>query len=129
MTSLTESCHGRFEVRPFEVLIHALRFRRRVHISPHQWDRTPWDSTSLVRNLDGDVLLPMCHDDLYRWIFICFHAVRLDNRSQRVFKDLEEHVILRATTSEQVGARKANSDRLTRWLGIYMKLRSFGQKS
>ena len=50
------------------VLIDTLPTHCRVHVCPDERDRSPWYSTTLIRDLDCDVFASFDNDDLDRRI-------------------------------------------------------------
>lgn len=72
------------------------------HKGPHQRQSTTRDSSSLVRDLDRDVLVTLSDDDLDRWKALALGAMSLDDGAERVLQDLEKDVVLRTSSSEKL---------------------------
>ena len=91
--AVAQACHRRVKVARLEVLVDVLALHRRVHVSPNEWNRTARYPATLVRDLDRDVLLSL-HDDHLdgrNRVFLVV-AVSLDDRAERVLKQLEADV-------------------------------------
>ena len=91
--SISESSHRRLEIALIKVRIEVRRLiNRRVRVGPHKRDGATRNATTLVRDLDGDVLLAFGDYDLGHRELLLVLAVCLDDGSQRVLEGLEEHV-------------------------------------
>lgn len=75
------------------------------------------------------------NDDFDRRVVLAVDAVCLDDGSERILQDFKEHMVLDAHLQGEsvIGkdhrAAKERVERRTRWLGTYMKFKSFGQMS
>jgi len=91
--SVSKTGHRGFEVTRLEVTVNALSLHRCVHICPNQGNGAPCDSTSLVRDLDGNVLCAFHNDDLDGWeIVLVVDAKSLDYSTQGVLEEFEADV-------------------------------------
>ena len=91
--TISEPSHRRPKVARMEILVQVLALHSRKQISPHKRNTAPRDPSSLVRDLDGDVLFSLDDDDLdWREGPFGFGAVALDDGTERVFEELEEDV-------------------------------------
>ena len=91
--TVSEPRHGRLEVALVEIRVQARRLvHRRIHVRPNEGNRRPRDAPSLIRDLDRDVLLALCDDDLGDREILLVLTSRLHHGAQRVLESLEQHV-------------------------------------
>lgn len=65
---------------------------RRIHVCPDERYRRSRDATSLVCDLDCDVLLSLCDDDLCHGEILLILASCFHDGAQGVLERLKEHV-------------------------------------
>jgi hypothetical protein len=64
-----------------------------AHVSPDERDGTSWDASTLVGDLDGDVLVTLDDDDFDgRVLAVVIGSVALDDGSKGVLEELEDDV-------------------------------------
>ena len=91
--AISKTGHGSPEIARLEILIKVLSLHGRIHVGPNERYRSPRNSSSLVGNLDGDVLLAFDNDDLDgREVIVTVGTVSFDHGSQRVFEQFEADV-------------------------------------
>lgn len=139
--SQTKASHRCLEISAFKILLQALSLSGGIHVGPNQGYRTTRNTASLIWDFDRDVFFPMSYDHFDRWELFRVHAMPLNNCTEWVFDDLENHMVLmrgvpNIRTSQghmSISQRGPNSisqiEKHTRWLGTYMKLRSLGHTS
>jgi len=85
--------HRRLEITSLEITIQTLTLHRRIHIRPNQRNRAPRDSSTLIADLDRNVLLALNNDHFNRgYVFLVFGAVALDDGAEGVLEELEADV-------------------------------------
>lgn len=64
----------------------------RIHVRPYQWNGGPRDAASFVRNLDGDIFLALCNNDLGHRELLLIFTMSFHHSTKRVLEGLEEHM-------------------------------------
>jgi hypothetical protein len=91
--SISKASHWRLEIAIVKILIDTLPFHRRIHVRPYQRNSAPRDPTTLIRDLDRDVLLPGDDDDLDGGEeVLVVDAETLDDGAERVLEQFETDV-------------------------------------
>ena len=91
--AIAEARHGRVKVARLEVLIDLLALHGGIHVRPDERNRAARDPSSLVRDLDRNVLLALDDDHLDRRDrVLLFVPVSLDDGAERVLEQLEADV-------------------------------------
>jgi hypothetical protein len=90
-------------------------------------DLPPWNTSSLVADLDSDVFLPFYDNDFdCRIVILILDAVPFYHSSKRVLEQLKEHVLENQTSVHRSGGRISSSILTLRWLGTYLKREKAG---
>src|ERR1700722_13751167 len=61
--AISKSIHGCLEIAGLKVLIDGLAFHSSIHVRPDQWDGAPWNPSTFIGYLNGDILLTFYDDD------------------------------------------------------------------
>ena len=110
-----------------EILIEVLSFHSRVHVRPDEGYRAPWNPSSLIGNLDGDVLLALNNDNLDGGeVVFTVRTVSFDDGSQRVFEQLEADMGQMSRNVAKVEIFR--TDKLNRGTFEHPKQSKFGQE-
>jgi hypothetical protein len=76
-----------------EILVQVLSLHCGKQVSPNEWYATPWDSSSLIRNLNRDIFLTFDDDNLDWWIrSLIVGTISFDDGSKGVLEQLEKNV-------------------------------------
>lgn len=111
---ISKASHWRLEITTLEILVNPLSLHRCIHIRPNQRNSAPRNTSSLITDLDCNILLAFDDDDLDRWQeLLLLWAIALDDRTEGVLEKFETDV---GEMARDVGEVEVGwADELNRW--------------